>query len=128
MAVKETVRHLRPGTYTYTVPAGVSTVEIHLWGAGGADGTGGVASSVVSGQQAIGTRIVGQTQTGSIEIGTQIITPAVPETIVPAGSQVFSQAGTYLAVLPAGVTTAKVTATGGSGSGAIATAANNNTK
>lgn len=121
MAVKETVRHLRPGTYTYTVPAGVSTVEIHLWGAGGAAGEGGVSSTVVAGQQAAGTRIVGQTQTGSIEVGTRVVTPAVPDTVIPAGQQVYSSAGSYTAVLPPGVTTATVKVVGGSGAGVVQT-------
>jgi len=124
MAVKETVKHIRPGTYTYTIPAGVSTVEIHIWGAGGANGEGGVETTVVVGQQAAGTRIVGQTQTGSVEVGTRVVTEAVPETVIPAGRQTFSQAGTFTAVLPSGVTTATVTATGGSGAPAVATTSN----
>lgn len=121
MAIKQTVTHKRPGIYTYTVPAGVSTVEIHLWGAGGADGTGGSSSSVVIGQQAAGTKIVGQTQTGSVEVGTRVVTPAVPDTVIPGGTQVYSSAGSYTAVLPPGVTTATVTVVGGSGAGAIKT-------
>ena len=143
MSVKEIVTHKKAGTYTYTIPAGVSTVEIHIWGAGGASGQGGVSTQVVSGKEAVGTQIVGQVQTGTtevgrvqvgqvatgtVEIGTRVVTPGVPETTIPAGSQTYSSAGSYTAVLPAGVKTATVSVTGGSGAAAVQTTGTSNSK
>ena len=123
--ISQTSTYTMPGTYTYVVPAGVSSVEIHLWGAGGADGLSGANLSRQIGTQASGSRVIGQTQSGSQVVGQRIVQTGTSEIVIPGGSQTYSTAGSYVAVLPAGVKTARVTATGGTGASATETVARN---
>jgi len=55
------------GTYTYTIPAGVSSIELHLWGAGGGSGSNGPATDVQVGS----TSTTVQTGTQQVQTGTQ---------------------------------------------------------
>lgn len=126
--IQQTLTLTTPGTYTYTVPDGVSTLEVYLWGAGGGAGEKGKTVSRQIDRRQVGTKVVGQTQVGTRQIGTQVVTQAVPEIIIPAGSQTYSSAGTFVAALPSGITTAKVTVVGGQGGGGTATVAATNSK
>jgi hypothetical protein len=40
--ISQTLNYTRPGTYTFTVPDGVSTLDMYLWGAGGAQAQSGI--------------------------------------------------------------------------------------
>ncbi len=79
--IKQTESRLIPGTYTYTIPAGISSVQLALWGGGGATGTNGPAtevqvgstsSTVQSGTQQVQTgSTTVQTGTTRVQVGTQ---------------------------------------------------------
>jgi hypothetical protein len=76
--ISQTEVNTQPGTYTYVIPAGISTVEFHLWGAGGAAGESGPVKDVQTGTQ---SRTVSagfarvETGTQQIQTGTrQVVT------------------------------------------------------
>lgn len=79
--ISQTVNYTTPGTYTYTVPAGVSAVEFHLWGGGGAKGSRGptkavevntVTSQVQTGLTSVQTGVASrQTGTQRVQTGTR---------------------------------------------------------
>jgi hypothetical protein len=64
--ISQTETYTLPGTYTYIVPPGISTVEFHLWGAGGANGLNGPSTEVQAGTT---SRTV-QTGTTQVQTGT----------------------------------------------------------
>jgi len=86
----------KPGVYTFTVPSGVGDIEIHLWGAGGGDGSQGTSTTVVLDPGTAGT-------------------PGTPDINTPAGSQSFSSSGQF--TVPPGVTSISVSVLGGGGGG-----------
>ena len=69
--ISQTTSYTTPGTHTYVVPQGVGSLEFHLWGAGGAAGGHGPASTIQTGtnvtQVQTGTT---QTQTGTVSVQT----------------------------------------------------------
>lgn len=67
--IKQTELNTAPGNYTYTIPAGVSSIELHLWGAGGATGGNGPATEVQVGS----TSSTVQTGTQTVQTGTQTV-------------------------------------------------------
>jgi hypothetical protein len=69
--ISQTETYTKAGTYTYTVPPGVSTVEFHLWGAGGATGSSGPIKDVEVGSipQTVSTGLT-QVQTGTNRVQT----------------------------------------------------------
>jgi X-X-X-Leu-X-X-Gly heptad repeat protein len=76
--ISQTQTYTNAGTYTYTIPAGVSTLEFHLWGAGGASGetgstinaqVGTVNETVQSGFTLVQTGVQ-QVQAGTTQIQT----------------------------------------------------------
>ena len=135
MPVKnQTITQIKPGVYTFTVSPGISQIDIDLWGAGGAAGSAGQSTQVVTGQQQVGTRVsgqrvvgqrvvgqrvVGQRQVGQNQVGfsTQqvLVSAEVPTINVSAGSQSFSSSGSF--TLPLGVTNYSISAGGGGGGG-----------
>jgi hypothetical protein len=64
--ISQTVNYTTPGEYTYTVPSGVSSLEFHIWGAGGASGSGGPTRSVEVGA------VTSQIQTGTTQVKTGV--------------------------------------------------------
>ena len=74
--ISQTETYTNAGTYTYTVPPGVSTLEFHLWGAGGATGSSGPFKDVEVGSipQTVSTGLT-QVQTGTnrVQTGTRQI-------------------------------------------------------
>ena len=72
--ITQTVSYTTSGVYTYTVPAGISALEFHLWGGGGAKGSSGptqpVEVSTVTSQVQTGLTSV-QTGTAARQTGTQ---------------------------------------------------------
>jgi len=135
MPVKnQTITQIKPGVYTFTVSPGISQIDIDLWGAGGAAGSAGQSTQVVTGQQQVGTRVsgqrvvgqrvvgqrvVGQRQVGQNQVGfsTQqvLVSAEVPTINVSAGSQSFSSSGSF--TLPLGVTNFSISAGAGGGGG-----------
>ena len=71
--IKQTETKTTPGTYTYTIPAGVSSIQLALWGGGGASGSNGPATEVQVGSTSTtvqaGTQQV-QTGTTTVQTGT----------------------------------------------------------
>lgn len=86
------------GIHAYVVPKGVSELEMHLWGGGGAKGIDGPSSTY---------------QSGSREVGTEVVSEA--KTVVTAGSTTIAASGAF--TVPDGVTSVAVTAVGGGGGG-----------
>jgi hypothetical protein len=135
MPVKnQTITQIKPGVYTFTVSPGISQIDIDLWGAGGAAGSAGQSTQVVTGQQQVGTRVsgqrvvgqrvvgqrvVGQRQVGQNQVGfsTQqvLVSAEVPTINVSAGSQSFSSDGSFN--LPLGITNFTISGTSGGGGG-----------
>ncbi len=76
--ISQTTSYTTPGTYTYTIPQGVGSLEFHLWGAGGADGGNGPSESVQHG-----------TTTSQVQAGTTQV-PGVPVTVQTGTTQVQS--------------------------------------
>jgi hypothetical protein len=72
--ISQTTSYTTPGTYTYTIPQGVGSLEFHLWGAGGANGGSGPSVQVGNGysysQVPSGTKQV-QIGTEKIQSGTE---------------------------------------------------------
>lgn len=66
--ITQTITYLSSGTRVIEIPAGVSAVEMHLWGAGGATGAVGGQTS-----REIGQQIIGQRQVGTKVIGQEIV-------------------------------------------------------
>ena len=60
--ISQTTSYTTPGTYTYTIPQGVGSLEFHLWGAGGAAGSNGPTSNMQTGTN------VTQVQTGTVQV------------------------------------------------------------
>jgi hypothetical protein len=103
--ISQTEVNTQPGTYTYIVPPGISTVEFHLWGAGGAIGESGPLKDVQTGttprtvsagfvRVQSGTQQV-QTGTQQVQTGTSpIVTGSEPVQIgtreVQIGTQLVS--------------------------------------
>lgn len=85
-----TTKLTTPGVYTYTVPSGVGEIEMHLWGAGGGDGTPGPTTSVT-------------------------LDPGKPAKYIPGDSIVVAK-NTAIKV-PDYVTSVVITAAGGGGGG-----------
>lgn len=79
-----------PGVYSYTVPSGVGEIEVHLWGAGGADGSRGRDQTVV-------------------------LNPGRAGQSTAAGSRTFTSSGEF--TVPPLVTSINVTVVGGGGGG-----------
>ena len=85
--ISQTTSYTTPGTYTYTIPQGVGSLEFHIWGAGGADGDNGKSISVQSGstssQIQSGTT---QTQTGTTQVETGVAQIQTGTTQVQTGT------------------------------------------
>ena len=105
--VRQTLSYLKPGTYTFTVPPGVSGAEIFLWGAGGASGATGASTRYVTGQAVVGST------TTIVDVPSEVTIPGTPGYVIPGGSRTVTQSG--VVSLPPGITSATVTATGGTG-------------
>jgi hypothetical protein len=134
MPVKnQTITQIKPGVYTFTVSPGISQIDIDLWGAGGAAGSAGQSTQVVTGQQQVGTRVsgqrvvgqrvvgqrvVGQRQVGQNQVGfsTQqvLVSAEVPAFHADAGNLSYSS-GVQTWIVPTGITSINVNLTGGGG-------------
>lgn len=101
----EILKFINPGVETYTVPAGVNAILVHLWGAGGSNGQRGGDNTVQTGTETYTYQV-------TINIPGTSGTPAVP-----AGSQSFRSAGTYEFIVPNFGGTLQVTVVGGGGGG-----------
>ena len=105
------INYTQPGVYTFTVPDGISEIEVHLWGAGGASGQGNTNVSVESGSEIIGTRIVGQRQIAPASTKTRTVVqerviPGTPAYTIPSGSYTILTAGSRTITLPNGISQA----------------------
>jgi hypothetical protein len=86
--ISQTQTYTKAGTYTYTIPAGVSTLEFHLWGAGGANGSSGPVKDVQSGSasQTVATGLTQvQTGTNSVQTGTRPVQTGTRQ--IPIGTE-----------------------------------------
>lgn len=70
--ITQTITYLSSGTRVIEIPAGVSAVEMHLWGGGGASGAVGGQTSREIGQQIIGQRQVGTKVVGQEVVGQRV--------------------------------------------------------
>jgi hypothetical protein len=131
--ISQTTAYTTPGTYTYTIPQGVSALELYLWGAGGANGAAGevvsrqtgqkivgsvqtgtqVTGSVQTGTREVGQVEVGKRQVGTVQTGTKSVGTVVVQPAIPAGQQAVSER----LVVPEGVTSVTILAAGGGGGG-----------
>ena len=100
--ISQTTEYTTPGIYTYTIPQGVSSLELYLWGAGGANGPTGPSIQVSGGMVA----------SGSIQTGTSLITAATAG-VAAVANGTFSGGGTWK--VPAGVTSINYTISGAPG-------------
>jgi hypothetical protein len=116
--ITQTNTYTTPGTYTYTIPQGVSALEFYLWGAGGAGGSSGEVISKqtgteIVGQELVGTRPIGQVEVGIEQTGTRVAGSVVLQEGVAAARVAVSKE----LVVPPGVTAVSLTVVGGGGGG-----------
>lgn len=104
----------RAGIHYYTVPAGVRSLKLHLWGAGGSSGSGGPDTLVQVGVETFQSGTISrQVQTGTeeyvaridrsvVQVGTQSVIVGTTTTQVQTGFETFI-AGSRLVQVQTGV-------------------------